>query len=291
MSTEQSSIKARVETVTPEFAANILKSKNPRNRSISNSRVAGYAADMARGHWPVNGEPIILDEDGNLIDGQHRLAAIVMCGKSIQLLVVRGVPKEYKNGLMILTQDTIDRGSVRGVGQQLQMAHGFKNGNNVATTARGVAQFLTGDHAIKLSTCQTLEVLKLYGRSIESVLAMIPITRLRIGAVMTVLSLFHSIEPARSEDFIIKFVTLENLPAKHPALALHRWISENATGNGADRARTMKVSNSAVYHFHHGNSASKLYPSEEAYNWMLAQHKANARKIQAIAIQKFNEAA
>lgn len=287
----QMQIKSKVEQITPDYAAKILKSNNPRNRNLSDIRATRYAADMARGHWAVNGEAIIFDEDGNLINGQHRMAGVVKAGVPVQFLVVRGVPRFYQNGAQILTQDTIDRGYVRGVGQQLQMAHGIKNGNNIATAARGIAQFLTGDMHVHLSTHQTLEVLRLYGKSIEAVLSMVMITRLRIGAVMAPLALFHAIEPGKAEDFTMKYVTLENLPAKHPALALNRWVLEHPTGSGADRTRAMKVTTSAAYHFTNGTLVSKLYPSEDAYNWMMARHKVNARKVVEIAVPKLNGAA
>lgn len=39
--------------------------------------VTRYARDMAAGRWVMNGEPLILDPEGNLLDGRHRLAAVI----------------------------------------------------------------------------------------------------------------------------------------------------------------------------------------------------------------------
>jgi hypothetical protein len=63
----------KLETITPEQAA-IWLTRNRRNRPIRRTRVARYADAMRRGHWRVNGEAVIFDSEGNLLNGQHRLA-------------------------------------------------------------------------------------------------------------------------------------------------------------------------------------------------------------------------
>ena len=42
--------------------------------------VTRYASDMAEGRWVDTHEPIAMSVDGNLIDGQHRLAAVIESG-------------------------------------------------------------------------------------------------------------------------------------------------------------------------------------------------------------------
>ncbi len=80
----------QVINVTPMMAQNWL-SQNPNNRSISVGRVTEYARDMEKGDWELNGEPIVIDRNGALKDGQHRLAAVVKSGRTIPMLVVFGV--------------------------------------------------------------------------------------------------------------------------------------------------------------------------------------------------------
>lgn len=69
-------VRGEVETITPELAADLL-SRNMKNRPVSQQRVRKYMAAMVAGKWLLNGEAIKISIDGRLIDGQHRLKAII----------------------------------------------------------------------------------------------------------------------------------------------------------------------------------------------------------------------
>jgi hypothetical protein len=76
--------------VTPDIAAEWLK-ENVANRPIRPKHKQQLATTMARNLWKLNGESIKFDSYGRLIDGQHRLLAIIESGKTVPLLVVRGL--------------------------------------------------------------------------------------------------------------------------------------------------------------------------------------------------------
>jgi len=77
--------------ITPELASKWLEANFKNNRQIRQARVDAYASDMAAGNWTFTGEAVKFSIDGSLIDGQHRLSAIVASGKSIKMLIVKGV--------------------------------------------------------------------------------------------------------------------------------------------------------------------------------------------------------
>ena len=68
--------------ITPEIAAQML-AKNVGNRAIRNHVVKQYAQQMRDGQWRQTHEPIAVDASENVVDGQHRLTAIVQSGASI----------------------------------------------------------------------------------------------------------------------------------------------------------------------------------------------------------------
>lgn len=76
--------------ITPAMAVEYLSRAAP-NRPVRKKRVEAYARDMASGKWLVTGQPILFTGPGELIDGQHRLAAIIESGETVELLIIRGI--------------------------------------------------------------------------------------------------------------------------------------------------------------------------------------------------------
>lgn len=77
--------------VTPALAEHWLKS-NTRNRKCRKSRVRAYARDMSAGRWLFSTQGITFGSDGSLIDGQHRLSAVIDAGVSVTMIVWFNVP-------------------------------------------------------------------------------------------------------------------------------------------------------------------------------------------------------
>lgn len=127
-------MKAQIETITPKIAEQIL-SANTRNRPLSPATVGKYAADMAAGRWTLNGEPIIVASDGTLLDGQHRLHAVVSVSATVRALVVRGV----EPGAFV----TMGAGRTRTAADVLAIS-GFAHSNVMAAAARLALNFTSG---------------------------------------------------------------------------------------------------------------------------------------------------
>lgn len=110
------------EFVTPEMAERYLAG-NSKNRPLSRHIVEKYAGAMRRGEWMANGEPIIFGKHGNLIDGQHRLEAIILSRVPVTLAIVTGVDDEAFK--------TINCGHKRQIGHMFAAA-GEKNATLLA---------------------------------------------------------------------------------------------------------------------------------------------------------------
>ena len=79
--------------VTPEIAKFILEHHNDRNRPIKRNYVEQFKEDLRNGRFTEVGE-IIISRSGTLMDGQHRLKAIVETGISAEMTIVFGQPDE-----------------------------------------------------------------------------------------------------------------------------------------------------------------------------------------------------
>lgn len=114
------------EVITPERAAEILGNRD-RNRSIKMSKVRTFAGDMARGEWLDNGQTISISMEGKLLDGQHRLMAVIDANIPVRFLVARYVSP--------LTFHTIDSGSARSFSDVLHIM-GEQESKSLAAAVR-----------------------------------------------------------------------------------------------------------------------------------------------------------
>ncbi len=78
-------IEQRVITVTPAHAEKWLE-MNTGNRRIRPSHVRHLAKQMEMGRWMLSPEPIVFTPN-RLLDGQHRLSAVLMSGCTIEASV------------------------------------------------------------------------------------------------------------------------------------------------------------------------------------------------------------
>lgn len=88
-------METKIETVlvTPGEALEMLKA-NIRNRPLRQDHVIRLANEMKSGGWVFNGEPIQFSDGGVLLNGQHRLAAIVKSQTSQKVVIIRGISGE-----------------------------------------------------------------------------------------------------------------------------------------------------------------------------------------------------
>lgn len=105
-------VKVGVVTITPDMARQWLAS-NIKNRKKRRDGVDSYARDIKNGDWVLTGDSLKFDWFGNLLDGQHRLEAIVLADKAIVTVVVWGVDPK--------AQDRVDTGIIRQFRDQLAL--------------------------------------------------------------------------------------------------------------------------------------------------------------------------
>jgi|WetSurMetagenome_2_1015567.scaffolds.fasta_scaffold50434_1 hypothetical protein len=122
-----------VERITPSMATKYLE-MNTNNRTIRQSHVDFLAKEIKDDRWVLNGASIVFDGP-TLVDGQHRLWAVVTAGKPISTLVARGVDKDCF--------PTIDTGIGRTAGDSLHIT-GMKNASHLASAARFIMEYHSG---------------------------------------------------------------------------------------------------------------------------------------------------
>jgi hypothetical protein len=76
-------------TMTPEWARDLLRN-NGHNRSCRKMLVDQIRKDIEDGRWFLTPQTVSVAENGQLLDGQHRLMAIANSGIAVQLMLATG---------------------------------------------------------------------------------------------------------------------------------------------------------------------------------------------------------
>ncbi len=214
-------------TVTPDLATEWL-ARNGHNRPLRQRAVTDYARDMDSGHWLQNGEAIKFASDGTLLDGQHRLHAVVMSGADVVMLVVRGLPMS--------TQETMDAGRRRTTADAFGL-RGEVNATVLAAVARRVWMWEQGDYKFvanytpTMAECSDLlrrrpEIYRSVEVAVRTHQAFRYVPRSITG---TCHHLFSRISATDAQWFFARLADGADLPAGHPVLTLRNRATTERT--------------------------------------------------------------
>ncbi len=120
-------MRSKVQTITPSKAAELLQA-NTTNRPLSKAVVRSFSEAMRRGDWVITHQGIAFDVNGVLVDGKHRLAAIIEAEVPVELTVF--------TDLRVDTFDVLDTGKRRNAADVLAI-EGEKSSTMLAGTASG----------------------------------------------------------------------------------------------------------------------------------------------------------
>ena len=209
-----------VELITPALAEKYI-AKNTHNRNIRQRTVDAYAAD---GNWQWNGEAIKFAVSGTLLDGQHRLLAIIQSGAAVKMMVIRGLPDS--------TQHTLDTGIKRTFSDVLKL-RGENSYTVLAAIVRGVffwesAQRFGGATGLRAANTQLLKILDKYPwlRDGAPILANISAQAgLPVSASGPLWFAFMNIDPDDTAYFFERLSSDENHSNGEPIYMLRRLLA------------------------------------------------------------------
>ncbi len=249
----------KTQTITPTVAEAMLAKAAP-NRTINNAAVGHYKAVMLAGEWELNGEPIIIDTDGFLLDGQHRLWAVVESGVTITSLVVRGAARE--------SFATIDTGTKRTAGQVLSMV-GLKYANCVAAALRLLMDYESaGGLTRKRGRYSHKDVMSALKNNPNISLSAALATRCKMPRVLTLSTatfchyLFAKRSATGAAEFFERLADGAGLSRGSPILALRTRLFKDAQAAArSDRYVQVELVFRAWNGFREGRSMSKMISS------------------------------
>lgn len=225
----------KVIDVTPELAESWL-GKNTHNRNLRERTVNAYARDMRDGNWKWNGEAIKFDKNGILLDGQHRLHAVIKAGITVQMLVIFGVESE--------AQHTMDSGTKRTLSDALKF-HGEQH-----TTALGAGikscvvwdsgyRQLDGGAHLTPTNGECLEYLADHPelREYARLAGDVRKSGLPSGVAILAMKIFYEIDAEDAEFFFMRLASDEGHYKTEPIYELRSVLDERGISNGRQIVR------------------------------------------------------
>lgn len=218
-------------TITPADAVELLENHNNHNRNLRTERAMQYAKDMREGRWLLSSTPIDIAPDGTLLNGQHRLWAVIESGLPQQFYFATNVDPRV--------QDVTDIGIPRSAADILAIGgDGIKSASTCTAIGSMILRYDQFPDTIWGSTevpgkTRIVEWVRANAEIVQQVNESARLHRLHRSISKTVwgsLSFLVQRESGnadRWEDFYEGVATGANLGENDPRLALSRWAGNN----------------------------------------------------------------
>lgn len=217
--------------LTPVVAERLLE-RNVHNRKLSEKVVQKYVAEINAGEWRLTPGSVALDDKGCLVDGQHRLHAVVRSQKAVPMLITFGLPAA--------SQEKVDRQRRRSLFDALFLS-GMASGRQEVEIAtcltrrlvRSESGVIPTDHLVK----QTLDC---HLDHIRSVIALMKGANkskrgLSQASFLAAATLYHEIDAAKCCEFLDGIRRGTMLTQDHPAMRLRRFLLGETTTTAMPR--------------------------------------------------------
>jgi hypothetical protein len=229
MKTKQE-LQIQVEDISPVKAAEYLKF-NKSNRHLVEARVQFYQRQMERGQWKLTGDPIRFNSS-DLIDGQHRLQAIVRSGVTIRMLVIRNLDSDVF--------DVLDTGRNRQAGDVLS-SYGYGNVFLLASAGRYLyhieRQIVPSNPS--LSNAEILQTVNRH-RDIVSLVTDIQAHKFARSGVLVAI-LYWLEQCPKGDGFVEAFLTGADLKVTSPIYQLRERVINDRTLIATKRNRVIVI--------------------------------------------------
>lgn len=221
--------------LSPCAARLLLESHNGRNRGLKKHQKHFLRAQIESGKFAYNGESIVIGDDNQVMNGQHRLTACAESALAIEVLMVFGVPAD--------AFVTIDQGARRS-GADVLSIEGHKSCVALAGCLRQVDNYFhdaigkshASGYSARNDNARFLELLGQYPEVKESVSKMLHCKLTPPSLAAALHYLFAMQDKAQADEFCDVIVDgvktdVEYSNIGKAAAMLREWLMRQAIGH------------------------------------------------------------
>ena len=270
-------ITASVVEVTPSMAEEMLK-RNNRNRALSKAILKHYIKDMVDGKWKDSASQIQISMEGNLLNGQHRLNAIVSSGTTQIFTITEGLEDS--------THTVMDLGKGRSTGDALKIA-GAPGYNILAAAIRFRLGWARGGNIQDiyrplrhLSRAQMIDRVLLEQDKIKNISEIVKVASNAHGAM-------PALNPSSAAAFFIEAESISGSsrvgsPGAHTYYEAIQFIHQVSRGEMLGAKDPILVLRNRLYKLY--NAKDKIQ-GDAAYKVALLVHAWNIRVVGKVALR------
>lgn len=213
-----------VRFVTPAEAKQLLN--RVRNTGpVDRRQISTYARDMAAGLWKLNGDPIILDETGEVMSGRLRLHAAVEADAEFPTLIIRNVSSQHF--------DTIDALRRRTVSDIMSIRR-EKNGRALAAALTVLWRFANEDYPAQSKKISSQSLIAILEENpdirFSMTVAKSASPRVPLGLGTALHYMFSRVDAAKADEFFNQIGSEDKLTAGNESL--RRQLDESLREGG-----------------------------------------------------------
>ena len=240
--------------VTPEFASKALASIG-RQRTLRSAIVRRHADNMLAGAWVTTHQGISFNSQGELIDGQHRLAAVVMSGVTLDMLVTFGLNIGY--------------GAPMDVGIKRTHADSLGLPVKLCSLLTTLCNLEMGDMS---NVPSSIDVKNCYDRNVDAVddiTSGLHNNRYMRGPVAAAIVYAYPLAPDAVRNFGVQVLDGEMIQRGDPSFALRTWLK----GACLVQRRVALATCNALRHHLSGNPLASIFTGTSGYQAITSQRR------------------
>lgn len=254
---------AKLSEVSPAMAKRWLERNHPQNRAINWRWVESIANDLRAGAYKLSHQAICFDGAGYLVDGQHRLSAVVTAGVAATMLVVHN--GEAKFG------DPIDRGRPRSVAFLMGKQSRYVSALN---TLRALEAGYLPSTPLTVAEAQGVD--ERHGHALELLRSTVTSSSKLVGPCLASCAWALPIAEARVIKFATEVATGEMIQRGDPSYALRLWFERNQGMGGGGRGgypKALATLNALRAHVRE-EALTSVFVGETGYRWVTQRRRA-----------------
>lgn len=243
-----------------------------KNRRVQITRVLTYAESMKRGQFPLTHQPVAFNEKNQLVDGQHRLHAIIKSGIPCWLYVARYTQFTAAHF------DGLDCGATRTAACKASIEE-IEHPNTKVAVAKMIASYFHPSKIIQY--WQQKEILELFEVAFQE----LPMSvEFKYAPFYSACIFSFGAAPDTVRRFYKTVITCQGAADRCPALAISLYLrgKKKKGGDGKSRTEDAMKTFQCLYHFMHGTPVEKVAFGKQGLEYFKAKQQETSRAIESI---------